>query len=107
MTHYLCDHCGVAFDKPVVHTVTENLGEFTRTYQEAACPKCGCESFSDADLCPKCDEPKMAEEVLCKRCRDELKARFTAFSDELTAEEEAQLDAWLDGQSVTDRKAWR
>lgn len=107
MIHYICDHCGVAFDAPATHTVTESLGEFARTYTEEACPICGCDSFSEADLCEKCGEPKLTGELLCKRCRDELKAKFTAFADHLTAEEEAQLDEWLDGDSVTNRKAWR
>lgn len=106
MIHYICDHCGVAFDAPAVHTVTENLGEFARTYLEECCPICGCDSFQNANACEKCGEPKLADEILCKRCQDGLKAKFIDFADRLTAEEEAQLDAWLDGESVTDRRKW-
>lgn len=106
MIHYICDHCGIAFEAPVVHIVREHLGEFTRADSEEACPICGCDSFSEADLCEKCGDPKLKEELLCKRCRDELRETFTAFADTLTAEEEAQLDEWLDGRSVTERAAF-
>lgn len=106
MIHYICDHCGVPFDTPAVHTVTEHLGEFSRAYTEEACPICGCDSFAEADLCEKCGEPKLTVEPLCKRCRDQLRARFIDFADTLTAEEEAQLDDWLDGESVTNRRSW-
>ena len=106
MIRYLCDHCGTPFDEPVTRHYTETLGEFTRPYTEAVCPICGCDSFSDADLCPKCGEAKLAEETLCKRCRDALHSRIIDFADTLTAEEEAQLDDWMDGDSITSRRNW-
>ena len=107
MIHYICDHCGTPFDEPVTAHHAENLGEFCRAYETQACPICGCDSFSPADLCPKCGEAKLAEETLCKRCRDELKNRVIRFFDTLTAEEEAQFDDWMDGDTVTHRKDWR
>jgi len=106
MIHYICDHCDTPFDEPVVVAHREDLGEFTREYFDGVCPICGCDSFSDADICPKCGDAKLTKEILCKRCRDELKQRFTDFADTLTAEEEQQLDDWLDGDTITNRRNW-
>ena len=44
--------------------------------------------------------------TLCGSCRKDLLRRFTAFADTLTAEEEAQLDDWLDGDTITNRRNW-
>lgn len=108
MIHYICDHCGTPFDTPLITQYSEILSDgIIRTYDEAHCPICGCYSFSAADLCPKCGEAKMKEEILCKRCRDELKASVTAFADTLTAEEEQQLDDWMDGDTITNRRNWK
>jgi hypothetical protein len=49
----------------------------------------------------------MSGDILCKPCRERLKRKFIAFADELTAPEEEQLDEWLDGVSVTERKRWQ
>lgn len=107
MIRYICDHCGMPFGTPRMVQCRETLGDgITRTYTEAHCPSCGCDSLSDADPCPKCGDAKLAEEILCKRCRDELKARITAFADTLTAEEEQQFDDWMDGDTITNRRRW-
>ena len=86
MSKVICDVCGT-------------------TYPDTAsvCPICGCDSFSEADYCPKCDEPKLKADILCRCCRKNLLKRFTDFADKLTAEEEDQLDEWLDGTSIKER----
>ena len=107
MIRYICDHCGTPFDTPLITQYRETLPDnAVRTYTEAHCPICGCDSFSDADRPPKCGGAKLAEEILCKRCRDELKARVTAFADTLTAEEEQQFDDWMDGDTITRKRMW-
>lgn len=107
MIRYLCETCGTGFDEPHRHTVHETLAGFPSTYTEEACPICGGGIFTKADDCPKCGGLKLSREHLCRGCRAELARRFTAFADELTAEEEEQLDEWLDGSSITDRGGFR
>ena len=104
MIQYCCDYCNTFFDEPeAVHYVEVN-GDFKRRYTEYFCPVCGEESFSEADYCPKCHDPKLKTDILCKACRKELLKRFTSFADELTEEEEDQLDSWLDGTSIKERR---
>ena len=107
MIRYRCDCCLTYFNDPVSIDHTEHLGEFRRSYTDYLCPACGADSFSDADYCPKCDEPKLKTDTLCEDCRKALLERFTAFADELTEEEEDQLDEWLDGESIKSRKEWK
>ena len=103
MIKYRCDYCNTFFDEPeAVHYVEVN-GDFKRRYTEYFCPICGEESFSEADSCPKCGEAKLTTETLCRACRKDLLKRFTAFADELTEQEEHQLDSWLDGTSIKER----
>ena len=106
MIRYICDYCDARFDEPeAVHYVEVN-GDFKRRYTEYFCPICGEESFSDADECPKCGEAKLTTDTLCRDCRKDLLKRFTVFADELTAEEETQMDTWLDGDTITNRRKW-
>ncbi len=107
MLAYRCDHCGTCFDHPVTLRHRELLGEFIREYTEEVCPICCGDSFSPGKPCPKCGEFMPEDEILCRACRRLLKARFTDFADTLTAEEEAQLDDWLDGDTITNRRSWR
>jgi len=106
MARYHCDYCGVYFDEPMTVTFREIVAERTMTYAEERCPVCGCSSFSGAKDCPKCGRPMPADDVLCDVCRADLKARVLAFADTLTAEEEEQLDGWLDGDTITSRRHW-
>lgn len=106
MLNYRCDYCDTYFDTPTVLRHKEHLGEFAREYTTEHCPICGGDSFSDATICPKCGEPMPAHSPLCPTCRSDLLRRFTAFADTLTAEEEEQLDDWLDGDSITNRRKW-
>lgn len=106
MIRYICDYCDARFDEPeAVHYVEVN-GDFKRRYTEYLCPICGEESFSEADSCPKCGEAKLTTDTLCRDCRKGLLKRFTDFADSLTAEEEEQLDDWMDGASIKDRRSW-
>ena len=82
-------------------------GDFKRRYTEYFCPICGEESFSEADSCPKCGEAKLRTDTLCRDCRKDLPKRFTAFADSLTAEEEQQVDDWMDGDSIKSRREWK
>lgn len=106
MIRYRCDHCNTFFDEPEAVHYVEVLGDFKRRYTEYSCPICGEESFSEADYCPKCYEPKLKSDILCRGCRQHLLKRFADFADKLTAEEEDQLDEWLDGGSVKERLKW-
>lgn len=106
MIQYCCDYCNTFFDEPHESVYTELLGDFHVKQTDYFCPVCGSDSFSEADYCPKCDEPKLKVDTLCKDCRKDLLTRFKAFADELTEEEEDQLDDWLDGDSIKSRGGW-
>lgn len=101
---YICEHCGTPFDIPrVVKTVFWDDGRRVID-KEAICPVCCWPEFFPADICPGCREYKDRRDILCTACRRSLSARFRRFADGLTAEEEAQLDDWLDGTSITERR---
>lgn len=68
---------------------------------------CGSPDFEDAIPCenPSCNIGYMRRgEHLCPACRDYLKKRVISFFDSFTAEEEAQFDAWIDGETITNRR---
>ena len=106
MIRYICDYCGARFDRPEAVNYVEVNGDFKRRYTEYFCPICGEESCSEADACPKCGEAKLTTDTLCRDCRKDLLKRFSAFADDLTAEEEEQLDDWMDGDTITNRRNW-
>lgn len=99
---YMCNVCDALFDAPMVETEFVDTAYGYTPYATESCPVCG-ESFSAADSC-SCGGFKREGDILCRECRNDLRARFSAFADELTAEEEEQLDEWLDGRSITERK---
>lgn len=107
MIRYICDNCATPFDEPLRRHYVEHLGDFSHRYTEELCPVCGFDSFSEAEECPRCGGVKRTNEIICPACRKALKRRFTAFADFLTAEEEAQLDDWLDGDTVENRRNWK
>lgn len=108
MIHYQCNYCKVGFDEPITVTYKEHIGDnMTRLYREERCPICGCDSFEDAGECQLCGSITDAEEILCKRCKRNLKKRLIDFFDTLTAEEEEQFDAWMDGDTITNRREWK
>lgn len=102
-----CTTCGVYFDAPLVREGTDPTVAPGYRYREELCPVCGQPYFEDADECPQCGSYMPAGDILCKTCRAALSARFTDFLDSLTAEEEEQLDEWLDGRSVKERSEFR
>ena len=103
---YLCENCGTFFDKPIQKVFYDQSVDCSAKFYEQLCPVCMLPYFSDADYCPKCNGYKFTEEILCKTCRADLLKRFNKFADNLTAEEEQQLDEWTDGVSITERKKW-
>lgn len=105
MIQFICEECGGIFVNPVTKEYKENLGEFIRTYKENTCPYCGSEDFSAADLC-QCGSAKREGTILCLSCQTWLKEKFAVFADALTADEEKQMDEWLDGCSITEREKW-
>ena len=107
MIRYICDYCGARFDRPEAVNYVEVNGDFKRRYTEHFCPICGEESFSEAHACPKCREWKPKQDLLCRACRADLLRRLTEFADKLTAEEEQQLDDWMDGDTITNRGKWK
>lgn len=109
MIHYRCNYCEAGFDEPITVTYKEHIGEnMTRLYKEERCPICGCDNFREVDICQKCGDPTEEQgDILCKRCKRILKKKIIGFFDLLTATEEEQFDAWMDGESITNRRAWK
>ena len=70
------------------------------------CPACESSMVEAAEACPKCGGAMRPRDWLCRPCRRRLVKRVIAFFDDLTCEEEAQFDDWMDGDSVTDRRRW-
>ena len=105
MIQFICEECGNPFRIPAQKRYKENLGEFIREYTIDTCPYCGCEEFTAADAC-QCGRAKYTGEILCVDCMVDLKNRFMAFADELTEDEEKQVDEWMDGSSITERRKW-
>jgi hypothetical protein len=103
---FVCDICDVTFSEPIA--VKEMNGDGENRWEEITlcCPVCLESRYSAINDCPVCDAWKLSKDILCKPCRAKLRDRFIAFADELTAEEEEQLDEWLDGVSITERKRW-
>lgn len=105
---YLCEVCGTAFDRPLIQSERNGDGESSWEERFALCPICGSHDFQTAESCPmpNCNHFKKIHEILCSSCRKDLLRRFTDFADHLTAEEEQQLDDWLDGDTITNRRNW-
>lgn len=70
------------------------------------CPACESTDVEPAEDCPTCDGAMRLKDCLCRACRKALLDRVTAFFDELTDEEASQFDAWMDGNSIFDRRHW-
>ena len=103
---YKCEICGAEFAHPYIREYTDQTVDCKAKFLELLCPECFTPDIDEANSCPGCDGFKFRGEILCKTCRADLLKRFTAFADELTAEEAQQLDDWLDGVSITERKKW-
>lgn len=104
---YLCDVCNTPFDRPVSHVENMAYDGGTIAYEEQMCPVCGSIYFSEVVSCPDCGNWMRKSDILCKSCRSDLLSRFTAFADQLTAAEEQQIDEWMDGDSISDRRKWK
>lgn len=99
-----CTTCGVYFDAPLVREGSDPTVAPGYRYREELCPICGQPHIEEAAVCPECGDYMPAGHILCRGCRADLSCRFTDFLDRLTADEEKQLDEWLDGRSVTERE---
>lgn len=108
MKGYICNDCGAPFTTPIIVGGGFQHGwGFRREYEEQ-CPYCNSDDFDDAETCPNCNISLMrVGDNLCPGCHAELFRKFRAFADELTAEEEKDLDDLLDGRSVTERNGWK
>ena len=104
---YHCQICGTYFDAPSVLEGTDPTVGPGYRYREELCPVCGLPYIEGADTCPGCGQYMPAGKILCRACREELKRRLCEFADTLKAEEEEQLDEWLDGRSITERDDFR
>ncbi len=104
---YICNDCNHIFSVPEVERRDFDHAFGTERVVQQVCPECGGD-FEVADTCRnrKCSEAMHRGDILCADCRTDLKHRLIAFFDTLTAEEEAQFDLWMDGNSITDRKKW-
>ena len=103
---YYCELCGTFFDKPHIRTYKDPTVDPRAEFQEVVCPVCLEPHNEEAAFCPACDQPMPVGPVLCESCRMSLKRRVTEFFDTLTAEEEQQFDTWMEGCSITERRAF-
>ena len=99
---FKCCTCLAVFEYPRINTEYVPTEHGYAPYKTIECPHCGG-SFEEADLC-RCGEYKFKDEKLCAHCREALLAKFVEFADGLTEEEEDQIDDWLDGRSIKERK---
>lgn len=98
---FYCVDCESLFENP--NRVKEGFDHWfgTEAYIDDVCPFCGGEAV-ECHIC-ECGGYMTPNDKLCSSCRKDLAGRFAEFCDTLTAEQEEQLDTWLDGNSVTDR----
>ena len=90
---------------PFLRTSRDVIDGHTMQTSEVLCPVCGSPDFGAADTCP-CGNAKHREDILCRKCRNELLQKLNGFADFLSYEEEEQLDEWLDGESIRNRRNW-
>lgn len=102
---WICKSCKSTFDQPAMFMdgYTHEFG--AERFAVYVCPCCDEETFVEADEC-SCGRLKSTDEILCGDCKAALLRRIGDFFDTLTAEEEQQFDAWMDGNSIQDRMKW-
>lgn len=101
---FICRECAGYFSRPSVDDFgfDHAFGRFIN--RREVCPYCESLDIEEAQDCPNCTGgKKLHDDILCPSCRAALYKRFVDFCDELTEEEEDQLDEWLDGESVKNR----
>ena len=104
---YHCQICDTYFDAPLVRDYRDPTVDTMARFREVVCPICGQPYIENTDSCPVCGKHMPAGQIICRTCRENLKHRLCAFADQLKAEEEEQLDEWLDGRSITERSDFR
>lgn len=107
---YICSDCLHVFERPL--TLDDSFSHAFGVERRSvfACPTCGGTDILSAVPCANARDNlgwMRPGDHLCRACRHALAARLGAFFDTLTAEEQQQLDAWMDGASVTERGAWQ
>lgn len=102
---FCCEICGVFFDRPSVRHELNGNGSFWWKERFESCPVCGEGHFFPVEKC-ECGSWRDAEKPLCGKCRKALLEKLFDFADYLTESEETQLDLWLDGNSIKDRRTW-
>lgn len=103
---YICNDCLATFDEPACYEEGFEHEFGVSRWTQWGCPECESPDFSEARACPKCSGNMRPNDHICLPCRKSLHERVCAFADELTAEEEEQLDDWLDGSYIGERKKW-
>ena len=107
MSAFYCNRCKSIFVSPAMTSSSFSHGFGVEEEFAEVCPLCGSPDFDDAVPCANttCNVGYMRSgEHLCPACRYDLKKRVIAFFDSFTAEEEAQFDAWIDGETITNRR---
>ena len=102
-----CQICDAYFDVPMVLEGADSTVVPGYRFREELCPVCGQPYIEGAAVCPACSGYMPEGNILCRACRKSLLSRLCAFADALTADEEAQVDAWMDGRSITERGEFR
>ena len=78
MSHYICNHCGAAFDEAQAATETFRHTEVHPSYTESflVCPSCLSSDYEDAAYCYKCHNPFKYEQLkggyYCVRCLNQM-----------------------------------
>lgn len=103
---YICDICDTRFDEPVRRRASCVILGQRLAYEEEFCPVCESPRFEKADRCT-CNNTKLEEETMCRECRQEFARKVCRFFDALSPEELEQFDAWMDGESIENRRKWK
>ena len=106
---FYCNGCKNIFSEPARKSdwFHHKYGVSKRT--TLACPFCESTEIEEAVPCgtPRCNTGFMHRgERICLDCRRDLLFRVCAFFGELSDEEIAVFDNWMDGNSITDRGCW-
>lgn len=111
---YICPHCDTPYGEPRRVSETEDLtGEgHYYTHVSLRCPYCGYDADPENDRADRCDcvagNWKRADEKCCPACMKDLRKRYAAFAETLTAGQGEALCEALDGLDVEDLlEKWR
>ena len=106
MIAYICPQCAGRYEEPRTVRETEDLDGEGHVYTQVrlVCPVCGFPADLENDRADRCDcaagNWKRADETCCAACKEDLRRRYTAFAEELTAGQAEALYEALDGLGV-------